>query len=164
MNDNSTIYTTIDSPFGTLVIAGKAGKICSARIVTDDGQFAPRPTWKRTDDDFSQAREQLIAYFAGELQDFSLPLSIAGTEFQQRTWKILCKVPYGTTTTYGDIAKTMGQPLASRAVGRAMNQNPITIIVPCHRVVGKSGSLTGYLNGIDMKRRLLTMESTNRTA
>jgi methylated-DNA-[protein]-cysteine S-methyltransferase len=162
MKVEPTIFSTYDCPFGTLVLASTEGKIFSARVMTGDGLFTPDSSWIRVDVEFANAHAQLAAYFAGELQDFSLPLSLAGTPFQEHAWRILRSVPYGTTTTYGEIARTMGRPDASRAVGGAMNRNPITIIVPCHRVVGKNGSLTGYLNGVDMKRSLLSMESEHR--
>jgi methylated-DNA-[protein]-cysteine S-methyltransferase len=161
MRTESKNYTTFKSPIGTLVIAGRAGKIQSLRVVTEDGRFAPQPSWNRADDEFAEASAQFAAYFAGKLRKFSLPLELVGTPFQMDAWRILRAVPYGTTTTYGEIARTMGRPNASRAVGGAMNRNPITIIVPCHRVVGKDGALTGYLNGTEMKHRLLAMESAN---
>ena len=161
MTAEPTTFTTFKSPFGNLVLAGVAGKIRSLRVVTNDGKFAPQPSWSRTDDEFVEARAQLAAYFAGKLRKFSLPLERVGTPFQKEAWRILRALPYGTTTTYGEIARTMGRPYASRAVGGAMNRNPITIIIPCHRVLGKDGALTGYLNGTDMKRRLLAMEAAN---
>lgn len=161
MKTEPTIYTTIKSPFGDLVIAGVAGKIRSMRVVTGAGRFAAQSSWSRADDEFAEAAAQLAAYFAGKLREFSLPLELVGTSFQKDAWRILCAVPYGTTTTYGDIARTMGRPDASRAVGGAMNRNPISIIVPCHRVLGKDGALTGYLNGTEMKHRLLAMEAAN---
>ena len=161
MKEKPTIYTTFKSPFGTLVIAGVAGRIRSMRVVTDDGRFATQPSWSRADDEFAEARAQLAAYFAGKLRKFSLSLEVVGTPFQKDAWRILRAVPYGTTTTYGEIARAMGRPNASRAVGGAMNRNPITIIIPCHRVLGKDGALTGYLNGTEMKRRLLAMEAEN---
>lgn len=159
MNSRSTIFTSVNSPFGTLVIAAARGKICSAQVITDDGRHAPLSLWRRADGELAEARAQLAAYFAGELRKFSLPLELTGTSFQKHAWRMLRAVPYGTTTTYGEIARAMGRPGAGRAVGGAMNRNPIAIVVPCHRVLGKNGSLTGYLNGIGMKRRLLAMES-----
>jgi len=161
MTTEPTTFTIVKSPFGDLVIAGVAGKIRSVRVVTDDGRFAPQPSWRRADDDYAEARAQLEAYFEGKLRRFSLPLELMGTPFQKDAWRILREVPYGTTTTYGEIARNMGRPHASRAVGGAMNRNPITIIIPCHRVLGKDGALTGYLNGTDMKQRLLAMEAAN---
>ncbi len=161
MTAEPTTFTTFKSPFGNLVIAGVAGKIRSMRVVTADGRFAAQPSWSRADNEFSEARAQLSAYFAGELRKFSLALELVGTPFQKDAWRILRAVPYGTTTTYGEIARTMGRPNASRAVGGAMNRNPITIIIPCHRVLGKNGALTGFLNGTEMKHRLLAMEAAN---
>ncbi len=161
MTAEPTTFTTFKSPFGNLVIAGVAGKIWSMRVVTDDGRFAPQRSWIRADDELAEARAQLTAYFAGQLRKFSLPLELTGTPFQKQAWRVLCAVPYGTTTTYGEIARTMGRPNASRAVGGSMNRNPITIIIPCHRVLGKDGALTGYLNGTEMKHRLLAREAAN---
>lgn len=102
--------------------------------------------------------EQIGAYFRGEIQSFTLPLKPKGTEFQQRVWKELQYIPYGQSTTYGEIAKTLGNPQASRAVGRANATNPIAIVVPCHRVVGSNGNLTGYAFGLSRKERLLGHE------
>ncbi len=161
MNAESTMFTTFETPFGTLVIAAIDGQIRHARVMTSDGKFAPDESWRRADDEFGETHGQLAAYFAGELREFSLPLELIGTPFQEQAWKLLCRVKYGTTTTYGTIARAMGRAGASRAVGGAMNQNPISIIVPCHRVLGKGGALTGYLNGLDMKRCLLAIESAN---
>ncbi len=161
MKTEPTIYTTIKSPFGILVIAGVAGKIRSVRVVTDAGRFAAQPSWRRADYEFAEARAQVAAYFAGKLRKFSLPLELVGTPFQKDAWRILRAVPYGTTTTYGEIARTMGRPNASRAVGGAMNRNPITIIIPCHSLLGHDRELTVYLSGSDMKRRLLAMEASN---
>ncbi len=161
MTAESTKFTTFKSPFGNLVIAGVSGRIRSMRVVTDDGRFVAQPSWSRADDEFAEVRAQLTAYFAGKLRNFSLALELVGTPFQKDAWRILRTVPYGTTTTYSEIARTMGRPKASRAVGGAMNRNPISIIIPCHRVLGKNGDLTGYLNGTEMKRRLLAMESAN---
>ena len=119
MTAEPTTFTTFKSPFGILVIAGVAGKIRSMRVVTDDGRFAPQPSWSRADDEFAEASAQLAAYFAGKLRKFSLSLELVGTPFQKDAWRILRAVPYGTTTTYGEIARTMGRPNASRAVGGA---------------------------------------------
>ena len=104
-------------------------------------------------------RAQLQAYFAGELRDFELPLAAEGTPFQQRVWRALCDIPYGETISYGELARRIGQPTASRAVGLANGQNPISIVVPCHRVIGANGSLTGYGGGLARKRWLLAHES-----
>lgn len=107
---------------------------------------------------FAEATEQLRAYFDGRLTDFDLPLLLSGTPFQRRVWDALRDIPYGETTTYGRLAERIGQPTAARAVGLANGRNPIGIIVPCHRVVGSTGHLTGYGGGLATKRRLLAFE------
>lgn len=106
-----------------------------------------------------EARAQLAAYFAGELQQFTLPLKAAGTEFQQRVWQALTRIPYGATTSYGAIAREVGAPGSARAVGAANGQNPIAIVVPCHRVIGADGRLVGYGGGIERKTWLLAHEA-----
>jgi methylated-DNA-[protein]-cysteine S-methyltransferase len=108
---------------------------------------------------FGDTIDQLEAYFAGGLTDFTLELRLTGTEFQRRVWEELRKIPYGETRTYGQLADALGHPTASRAVGLANGRNPVGIIVPCHRVVGADGSLTGYGGGLDRKRRLLDFEN-----
>lgn len=105
------------------------------------------------------AREELLAYFAGERRDFDLPLDPAGTDFQRAVWEALRAIPYGGTRTYGEIAAAVGRPKAVRAVGQANHVNPLPIFIPCHRVVGKNGALTGYAGGLDLKRALLALES-----
>ena len=159
MNEQPTIYTTIDSQFGTVLVSARCGKIRGVRVLGRSSAFEPTPSWKRSDSALADARSQLAAYFAGGLREFSLPLELEGTPFQLHAWRVLRAVTYGTTTTYGQIATQMGRPHASRAVGGAMSKNPIAVIVPCHRVVGKNASLTGYAGGLNMKRRLLAMES-----
>ncbi|HBT76686.1 MAG TPA: methylated-DNA--[protein]-cysteine methyltransferase [Planctomycetaceae bacterium] len=109
-----------------------------------------------------KAAEQLKEYLAGERTDFELPLAPAGTPFQMAVWSALRQVPYGATRSYGQIANAIGKPTASRAVGGANNRNPIAIIVPCHRIIGADGSLTGYAGGMDLKRRLLDLEKKYR--
>lgn len=106
-----------------------------------------------------EAARQLDAYFAGELRAFSLPLSPAGTDFQRYIWKLLCEIPYGKTATYGQLALKAGRPRAARAIGLCNNKNPIPIFIPCHRVVGADGSLTGYRGGLALKERLLRLEA-----
>lgn len=107
-----------------------------------------------------QAEIQLKEYFEGRRKDFDLPLAARGTEFQMRVWKELQKIPYGETRTYGEIAEAIGRPKAARAIGGANNRNPLSIIVPCHRVVGKNGDLVGYASGLDLKEKLLKLEKT----
>lgn len=105
-----------------------------------------------------QAVEQLVAYSQGRLREFSLPLKFTGTEFQNSVWKALLEVPYGQTTTYGELAKRIGMPKGARAVGGALNRNPLGIVVPCHRVVGSDGAMVGFAGGIDVKKLLLELE------
>lgn len=105
-----------------------------------------------------QVQSQLTAYFAGQLREFDLPLDFGGTPFQHAVWEALREIPYGATCTYGDIARRIGRPKAVRAVGHAIGQNPISIIVPCHRVIGKNGSLTGFAGGLAVKEQLLRLE------
>lgn len=109
----------------------------------------------------AEAKAQILAYFDGKLKNFDLPLRPAGTEFMQKVWAELIKIPYGHTASYGDIAVRVHNPKASRAVGMANNRNPIAIIIPCHRVIGGSGKLTGYAGGLDVKAKLLQLEKQN---
>ncbi|MET0452591.1 MAG: methylated-DNA--[protein]-cysteine S-methyltransferase [Mycobacterium sp.] len=148
---------TIDSPIGPLTLAGRDDRLRHLRMV--DQTYEPsRDGWQADDTSFANAVEQLEAYFAGDLVDFDLELDLVGTEFQRRVWAALLTIPYGTTRSYGAIALQIGSLGASRAVGLANGHNPISIIVPCHRVIGANGSLTGYGGGLERKRHLLDME------
>jgi methylated-DNA-[protein]-cysteine S-methyltransferase len=122
----------------------------------------PQEHWRKDNAPFAEAIRQLRAYFQGELKNFDLPLSPEGTEFQLRVWKNLCEIPYGETISYGQLAQRIGNPKASRAVGLANGSNPIPIIIPCHRVIGSNGSLTGYGGGLSNKKMLLALESSQR--
>jgi len=157
-------YSTFDSPVGTFVLAARHGCLVSVRIITPVGRFAPAPSWQRKDDELTALREQFAGYFAGEVTQFDLPLALQGTPFQLRAWDALRKVPFGSTTTYGALAKAIGSPDASRAVGLAMNRNPITLALPCHRVVGRDGSLRGYLSGLETKHDLIAFEAAHGMA
>jgi methylated-DNA-[protein]-cysteine S-methyltransferase len=153
---------TVDSPVGPLTLAGRDGRLRHLRMV--DQTYEPsRAHWAPDDSAFADAVAQLEAYFAGELIEFALDLELMGTEFQRRVWAALLTIPYGETRSYGQIALQIGSPSASRAVGLANGHNPVGIIVPCHRVIGANGSLTGYGGGIDRKRSLLELER-NRMA
>jgi len=150
-------FRTMDSPVGPLTLAGKDGRLMHLRMV--DQTYEPRHGgWERDDTAFPDAVEQLEAYFAGERREFDLELEPVGTNFQRRVWEALLTIPYGETRSYGQIAEQIGSPGASRAVGLANGHNPIGIIVPCHRVIGANGSLTGYGGGMDRKRALLELE------
>jgi len=152
-----THYRTIDSPIGLLTLAGHDSVLTNLRMV--DQTYEPsRAGWAPDDGGFAEAVEQLNAYFAGELVDFDLQLDLRGTDFQRRVWNALLTIPYGATRSYGEIAEQIGTPGAARAVGLANGHNPIAIVVPCHRVIGASGSLTGYGGGLDRKRALLELE------
>ncbi|CAN5806008.1 methylated-DNA--protein-cysteine methyltransferase [soil metagenome] len=152
-----TRYRTIDSPIGLLTLAGEGPVLTNLRMV--DQTYEPsRADWLEDDRAFPDAVDQLNAYFAGELEEFDLPLEFHGTEFQRRVWTALQTIPYGETRSYGEIAEQIGSPTASRAVGLANGHNPIAVIVPCHRVIGANGSLTGFGGGLDRKRALLALE------
>ncbi|MFY9766345.1 MAG: methylated-DNA--[protein]-cysteine S-methyltransferase [Mycobacterium sp.] len=150
-------YRTIDSPIGPLALAGRGKVLTNLRMV--DQTYEPdRTNWVPDDRAFPDAVEQLEEYFAGERTDFDLELSLAGSEFQRRVWQALLTIPYGETRSYGEIAEQIGASGAARAVGLANGRNPIAIIVPCHRVIGASGSLTGYGGGLERKQSLLELE------
>ena len=152
------LYSTIESPIGELLLTSD-GQSCTG-IYMENQKDAPSRSldWQRDETALEQARAQLQAYFAGELRGFDLPLAADGTPFQQRVWRALCDSPYGETISYGELARRIGQPAASRAVGLANGQNPISIVVPCHRVIGANGALTGYGGGLERKRWLLEHE------
>ena len=150
-----------DSPVGRLLLAGTAEHL--KYLVFDDGSTKQRQTlpmehWEQSERPFRETILQLKAYFNGRLTEFELDVAGDGTAFQKRVWKELRGVPYGETVSYGDIAKAIGQPTASRAVGMANGRNPISIIVPCHRIIGSGGKLVGYGGGLDRKTRLLRLE------
>jgi methylated-DNA-[protein]-cysteine S-methyltransferase len=150
-------YRTIDSPIGTLTLAGRGRVLTNLRMV--DQTYEPsRADWSPDQSGFDDAVDQLAAYFAGELTDFDIELDLAGTEFQRRVWTALLTIPYGQTRSYGEIAEQIGAPGAARAVGLANGHNTIAIIVPCHRVIGANGSLTGFGGGLGRKRTLLELE------
>jgi methylated-DNA-[protein]-cysteine S-methyltransferase len=150
-------YRTIDSPIGPLTLAGRGSVLTNLRMV--DQTYEPsRADWSPDARAFDDAVGQLTAYFAGELTDFDIEFDLRGTKFQQRVWKALLTIPYGETRSYGEIAEQIGAPGSARAVGWANGHNPIAIVVPCHRVIGANGNLTGYGGGLDRKRSLLELE------
>lgn len=144
-----------ESEIGRIGIAEKDGRITNVYITGDelpqDMEICETPL-------LSEAAGQLKSYFAGELKEFTLPLEPYGTEFMKRVWSALCEIPYGKTATYKEIAEKVGVPKGARAVGLANNRNPIAIFIPCHRVIGADGSLTGYRGGLEIKKRLLELE------
>ncbi|WP_299560399.1 methylated-DNA--[protein]-cysteine S-methyltransferase [uncultured Mycolicibacterium sp.] len=159
----TTLYRVTDSPIGPLTIAGVDGRIRHLRMQDQTHEPRDRADWIRDDTAFEDAVVQLSEYFAGERTEFELKIELIGSAFQRRVWRALTTIPYGQTRTYGQIARQIGAPNASRAVGLANGHNPISIIVPCHRVIGSNGALTGYGGGLERKRILLGLEQ-RRTA
>jgi methylated-DNA-[protein]-cysteine S-methyltransferase len=152
-------FRTVDSPVGPLTLAGRDGRLMHLRMV--DQTYEPsHDGWQRDDAGFPDAVEQLESYFAGQRFEFDIELELVGTPFQRNVWAALRTIPYGETRSYGEIAAQIGSPGAFRAVGLANGHNPIGIIVPCHRVIGSNGSLTGYGGGLDRKRALLALEKS----
>ncbi len=154
-----THYTTMPSPVGELTLYGDGEALGGLLTPHKDGASRTVPErWVAGARPFAEAERQLTAYFAGELKEFDLPLAPAGTAWQLRVWRALTTIPYGETAGYGQLAEELGKPTASRAVGTANGRNPISIIVPCHRVIGANGSLTGYAGGLERKEFLLALE------
>ena len=142
----------IESPWGPLGVSTDGEALTALNLRSGEDCPPPEAPILR------EAAAQLAAYFDGKLRDFDLPLAPAGTEFQQRVWQGLCEIPYGTTLSYGELAERLGSPGGMRAVGQANNKNPIAIVIPCHRVIGADGSLTGFGGGMDLKVELLRLE------
>ncbi|HEY6403722.1 MAG TPA: methylated-DNA--[protein]-cysteine S-methyltransferase [Blastocatellia bacterium] len=153
------IYTILDSPVGALILTSNGEAINGLFMEKHKGGPKPIGDWIRDDALFREAADQLKAYFTGELIEFDLPIATGGAPFQQRVWTELRKIPYGSTISYGELARRIGNPKASRAVGAANGDNPISIIIPCHRVIGSNGKLTGYGGGIERKKFLLEFEA-----
>ena len=156
----TTLYfTEFSSPIGTIQLRGTDAALTGVFMEEHRHQPARPREAVRDDGPLRTARCELEAYFAGERREFSLALAPAGTPFQQRVWQALREIPYGATISYGELARRIGQPRAVRAVGLANGRNPLSIIVPCHRVIGADGTLTGYGGGLARKRFLLALES-----
>ncbi|MFI9168280.1 methylated-DNA--[protein]-cysteine S-methyltransferase [Streptomyces lincolnensis] len=153
-------WTHLDSPVGRLLLtADDRGALTSLSVPEQKNGRTVQEDWRHDPGPFRAAEDQLAAYFAGELKDFDLELSSAGSEFRERVWTALDTVPYGATTSYGEIAARIGAPRAAvRAVGGAIGANPLLILRPCHRVIGANGALTGYAGGLERKTHLLTLE------
>jgi methylated-DNA-[protein]-cysteine S-methyltransferase len=157
----TTITTSMDSPIGPLTLTAVDGTLTGVHM--HEQRHTPRlpAGCIRNDAELAHVVERLDAYFAGTLTDFDLPLAMHGTEFQRRVWASLREIPYGETISYGELARWVGNPKASRAVGLANGRNPVAIVVPCHRVIGADGSLTGYGGGLDRKVWLLEHEAAH---
>ena len=152
-------YCYLDTPIGELLLAGEDGALSLIGFPKGSMRRDPEADWIYNEKPLAEARRQLEEYFAGERKAFDLPLQLGGTEFQVSVLEALQKIPYGETVSYGEIAKRIGRPKAMRAVGAANGRNPIPIVVPCHRVIGSSGDLTGFGGGIDTKEALLRLEA-----
>jgi methylated-DNA-[protein]-cysteine S-methyltransferase len=156
---NATFFTTMPSAVGRLTLVGAGDDLIGLHFDDDPSAARARGEGARDDCRLRSATTQLQQYFAGKRALFDLPLAPRGTEFQQAVWAALLQIPFGRTASYGDIARAIGKPAASRAIGGANHRNPIAIIIPCHRVIGADGSLTGYGGGLPHKRLLLDLES-----
>ncbi|MCU1244941.1 MAG: cysteine methyltransferase [Acidobacteria bacterium] len=157
----TTLFTILETPIGPLAVARDEGD-GAVSAIRFSGQ--PDDDWRRADSAFGEVAGQLDEYFAGSRRTFDLPLAPRGTPFQRSVWTILQTIPYGRTWSYLEVATAIGKPSACRAVGAANGANPLPIVVPCHRVIGTDGSLTGFGGGLDVKRRLLAMEGQRPAA
>ena len=157
----TTFYTNYESPLGPLLLMSDGTSLTGLHTSNDKHRPAIQLNWIRDESvvPFAQTIAQLRAYFDGALSRFELPLAPQGTEFQMKVWRELCNIPFGETISYAELARRIGRPSASRAVGHSNARNPISIIVPCHRVIGADNSLTGYAGGLDRKRALLALEA-----
>ena len=151
-------YEYMESPIGPLMLARNDAGLTHIYFHSEKSSL-PRTDWRQSWTGLEEAREQLAAYFAGQRECFDLPLAARGTPFQQQVWKALREIPCGVTISYGELARRIGQPTAARAVGAANGQNPLAIVVPCHRVIGSNGTLTGYAGGLSVKQALLEHEA-----
>jgi methylated-DNA-[protein]-cysteine S-methyltransferase len=154
-------YAVMNTPIGVLTVASTEKGIASIQF----GDCAPRGQAGNVTDESTSVEtvQQLTEYFEGKRQSFDLPLDVQGTPFQKAVWTELQRIPYGETRSYGEIALAIGRPGAARAVGMANHDNPLAVVIPCHRVVGKNGSLTGYAGGLELKAQLLSIERQQRT-
>jgi methylated-DNA-[protein]-cysteine S-methyltransferase len=154
-----THYTFVESLVGRLMLAGGGGVLMLINFPTGVQALTPDANWRRDDAMFADATRQLREYFAGGRTEFTMRVEMDGTVFQKAVWTALRDVPFGATVSYGELARRVGKPNASRAVGAANHANPLPIVVPCHRVIGADGSLTGFGGGLETKRKLLEFEN-----
>lgn len=155
-------YRSLDSPIGPLLLAADDKGLRFLLFANGRSEVKPEPEWEADRGLLKEPVKQLNAYFAGKLRTFDVPLAPQGTVFQSQVWRALCDIPYGETTSYGELARGIGNPKAVRAVGLANGSNPISIIIPCHRVIGSNGSLVGYGGGLPIKQALLALERGQR--
>jgi methylated-DNA-[protein]-cysteine S-methyltransferase len=157
-------YCYVESPIGKLLIAGDSQCVRQINFAKNGAPSKPEPDWQESSrGPVAEAARQLREYFAGSRTDFDLPLAPEGTEFQRSVWRQLQEIPYGEKISYGELARRVGNPKASRAVGAANGQNPIPIVIPCHRVIGANGKLTGFGGGLPTKEALLALEARQRS-
>ncbi len=155
-------YDILPTRCGDLLVAIDERGLVHVDFVAGLRPLSDMSDWRQDGEALAPFLAEFEAYFAGRLQRFTLPLAARGTAFQHAVWQALCDIPYGETRSYGDIARTIGKPNAVRAVGAANGRNPLSIIIPCHRVIGQNGSLTGYAGGLPIKQALLTLERASR--
>ena len=151
------VHTVIESPLGALLAVAEGRDLVGLHFA----DRAAEPDGERADGAFAETERQLREYFTGQRQRFELPLAPRGSAFQLRVWKALEQIPYGRTRTYGELARELGEPGAAQAVGAANGRNPLAVVVPCHRVIGSDGTLTGYAGGLERKRQLLDLEAAS---
>jgi methylated-DNA-[protein]-cysteine S-methyltransferase len=156
---DAMLYTTFDSPIGELLLVGDGHSLHGLHMREGRRPLRVSPAWERHDESFAPVAEQLAEYFGGVRPEFEIPLTMAGNPFEQLVWEELQRIPYGETISYGELARHIGHASAARAVGLANGRNPVAVIVPCHRVIGADGSLTGYGGGLERKRFLLDLEA-----
>lgn len=154
-------YCYLETPIGELLLAGDTDGLSMIGFPKGSMRREPEPDWIFNEKPLSEARRQLCEYFAGQRRAFDLPLHLSGTDFQVSVLRALLEVPYGETVSYGEIARRIGRPRAVRAVGAANGRNPLPVVVPCHRVIGSTGDLTGFGGGLDTKEALLRLEAEN---
>lgn len=155
---DTLIYSYLDSPIGPLLLAGTRRALKIVGFSSGHKARGASPAWDRYDEPFRRVKRELTEYFAGERKRFDVAIEPQGTPFQRQVWAALVEIPYGETRSYREVAEAIGNPKAVRAVGAANGANPLPIIVPCHRVIGSDGGLTGFGGGLDTKRYLLDLE------
>ena len=158
-----THYTRFDAPFCEIILAGDEDGLTNLHLNTGEGSrvFEIDAAWNRDDDFFADVKNQILAWFNGEQKTFDVKLNPQGTDYQKSVWRELEKIPYGELRTYKEIAQKLGNDKANRAVGLANSKNPIPLIIPCHRVIGANGHLTGFAHGLDIKEKLINFEQSN---
>ena len=158
MNKAGIVYTVMNSPLGRILVARNTEGLTCINFQDGTEPVSPQAGWREQASALADATAQLGAYFRGELRQFEIPLAPQGTAFQLQVWQAMKAIPYGQTLTYAELARKVGRPQAARAVGGASSRNPLPVVVPCHRVVGSDGSLTGYAGGLHLKQALLDLE------